>query len=253
MKLQGQVAIVTGAGNGQGRAVSLKFAREGAKVAIVDVEFDAAQETLRQVQKAGGDGLAIKCDVSKEPQVKRAVERTVEKFGRVDILYNNAGAFQKVGDSVDAISEANWHRVLNVNVTGTLLFSKHCIPHMKKAGGGKIVNVASTLGLMSSPGFAAYSTSKHGEVGLTKQMALEYGKFGIRVNAICPGTIDTRMLVASGVVGERRKQMAAGIPLRRIGTPDDIASVALFFASNDSSFVSGCHLPVDGGNCARWG
>jgi NAD(P)-dependent dehydrogenase (short-subunit alcohol dehydrogenase family) len=214
MKLKGQVAIVTGAGNGQGRAVSLRFAREGAKVAAVDVEFDAARETVALVRKAGGDGLAIKCDVSKEEQVQRTVERTVAKFGRIDILYNNAGTFQKTGDRADSLTERQWRRVLDVNLMGTLLFSKYCVPYMKKVGGGKIVNVASTLGLMASPGFAAYVSSKHGEVGLTKQMALEYGADGIRVNAICPGTIDTRMLVASGVTGERR-----GFPCGASGRP----------------------------------
>lgn len=251
MKLKGQVAIVTGAASGQGRAVAIRFAKEGAKVALVDINLAGARETLRMMREAGGEGIAIKCDVSKEPQVKRAVERTVARFGRLDILYNNAGAFQRDGDRADSLTQAQWRRVQDVNLMGTLLFSKYAIPEMKKVGGGKIVNVASTLGLMASEGFAAYVSSKHGEVGLTKQMALEYGPDNIRVNAICPGPIDTPMLAASGLVGEKRKALEARIPLRRVGRPEDIASAALFLVSEDSSFVSGIHLPVDGGGAAR--
>jgi NAD(P)-dependent dehydrogenase (short-subunit alcohol dehydrogenase family) len=238
-RFRDKVVVVTGGAKGIGNATAMAFAREGARVAILDL--DSPSDNL----------FGLKCDVSKEAQVRRAVERTVARFGRLDILYNNAGAFQPDGDRADSLTSAQWHRVLNVNLTGTLLFSKYAVPEMVKAGGGKIVNVASTLGLMASEGFAAYVSSKHGEVGLTKQMALEYGPKNIRVNAICPGPIDTPMLVASGIVGERRRQMEATIPLRRIGTPEDIASAALFFASEDSSFVSGIHLPVDGGGSAR--
>ncbi len=251
MKLRGQVAIVTGAASGQGRAVCVLFAREGAKVAIVDVNHPGSRETLRMVRDAGGEGLAIRCDVTREAQVRRAVARTVARFGRLDILYNNAGAFQRDGDRVDSLTVAQWRRVLDTNLMGTLLFSKHAVPEMARAGGGKIVNVASTLGLMASEGFAAYVSSKHGEVGLTKQMALEYGPRNIRVNAICPGTVDTPMLTEAGVVGEVRRGLEATIPLRRIGTPEEIAKVALFLASEDSSFVSGAHIPVDGGSAAR--
>ena len=251
MKLKGQVAIVTGAGSGQGRAVCVLFAAEGASVAVTDVNYASARETLALLRNAGGTGIAIKCDVTKEAQIRRMVERTVERFGRLDILYNNAGAFFKEADRVDALDQKNWRRIIDTNLMGTYLCSKYAIPEMIKVGGGKIVNVASTLGLGASEGFAAYVSSKHGEVGLTKQMSLEYGPQNIRVNAICPGAIDTPMLTASGVVGERRAMMEQMIPLRRIGTPEDIAKAALFLASEDSSFVSGAHIPVDGGNAAR--
>lgn len=253
MKLRGQVAIVTGAASGQGRAVALMFAREGASVAIVDIDHPGSRETLRSLREAGGAGMTIKCDVTRETQVRRAVERTVARFGHLDILYNNAGMFQRDNDRVDALTLAQWRRIIDTNLTGTMLFSKYAVPEMVKAGGGKIVNVASTLGLMASPGFAAYVSSKHGEVGLTKQMALEYGPSNVRVNAICPGAIDTPMLTASGVVGEVRKGLEATIPLRRVGTPEEIAKVALFLVSEESSFVSGAHIPVDGGSSAGGG
>jgi len=252
MKLAGQVAIVTGAASGQGRAVSILFAQEGAKVAVADINMAGARETVAMIRKNKGKAFAVKCDVTKEPQVKRLVERTVERFGKLTILYNNAGTFRQGADFITNQDLPGWRRVVDVNLTGTFLCCKHGVLEIEKAGGGVIVNVASSLGLTGTNGLMTYVSSKHGEIGLTKELATELGPKNIRVNAICPGPIDTPMLEKSGVVGERRAQMAARLPLRRIGTPEDVAKLALFLVSNDSSYVSGAHIVIDGGTSARY-
>ena len=252
MKLAGQVAVVTGAASGQGRAVSILFAQEGAKVVVADINMDGARETVAMIRKSKGKAFAVKCDVAKEPQVKRMMARAVKRFGKLTILYNNAGTFKQDPDLISTQELDSWRKIIDVNLTGTFLCCKYGAPEIEKAGGGAIVNVASTLGLTGTHGLMTYVSSKHGAIGLTKELATELGPKNIRVNAICPGPIDTPMLEKSGIVGERRAQMAARLPLRRIGTPEDVAKLALFLASSDSSFVSGAHIVIDGGTSARY-
>ena len=257
MKLKNKVAVITGAGSGQGRAVSVLFAREGAKIVVADINEEGGAKTADIIESAGGQALFAPCDVSNVDEVKRLNKKTVDTFGRVDILYNNAARNRPdspVPESVDEMPEEHWLETIGVNLTGYYYCAKYAIQEMLRGGGGVIVNVSSTLGLSGATSQSAYASSKHGVIGLTKSMALDYGPKGIRVNAICPGPIDTpRLAKHQGVyVGDDYKSRLAGhVPLQRIGQPEEIATVALFLASEDSSYVTGAYIPVDGGGAGR--
>jgi NAD(P)-dependent dehydrogenase (short-subunit alcohol dehydrogenase family) len=254
MKLAGKAAIVTGGTYGIGNAIAALFAGEGADVAMAgrgEVKGKAALEALRG---AGGRVIFVKADVSKDVDVRRLVEETKEKFGRIDILVNNAG-INPVGTVLDT-TEETWDRIMAINLKGPFLCCKHVIPHMKEAGGGSIVNIGSINSLMASENEVAYDASKGGVLMFTKATALDFAREKIRVNCICPGAIDTPLLRAifgeSPDPGGMEAAMVKRYPLKRMGAPGDIAKAALFLASDDSSFMTGAAVAVDGGILAGW-
>jgi NAD(P)-dependent dehydrogenase (short-subunit alcohol dehydrogenase family) len=242
-KLDGKVALITGAASGIGRATALLFAKEEAKIAVADYVPAGGQETVRMIQKAGGDAVFIEADVSQAANVERMVKTTVNAYGQIDILFNNAGVGQ-TGDSMLETTEDEWDRVLNINLKGVFLCSKYAIPVMLDQGGGVIINTASIAGLVGLPGIPAYGVSKAGVIQLTRMMAAEYGRQNIRVNCICPGAIQTPMTESVSLPMDAYIQVQF---LNRTGQPEDIARAALYLASDDSSFVTGVALVVDGG------
>lgn len=250
--LERKVAIVTGCGSGIGRAVALLLAREGAAVALVDVGARALAATAGDIQSEGGTALAIEADVSRAEACQRAVRAAFETFKRIDVLVNNAGIIRRA--RVTELEEADWDRVMGVNVKSVFLMSKYALPIMAANGGGAIINTASGWGLAGGPRAAVYCASKGAVVLLTKAMAIDHGPQGIRVNCICPGDTDTPMLRAEAQqTGETEEQFlrdAARRPLGRIGQPQEIAQAVLYLASPASSFVTGAALVVDGGGLA---
>ncbi len=251
-RLQGKVALLTGAASGIGRASALLFAKEGAAVGVVDVNEKAGKEVAKEITSQGGQAFFIPADVTRAADCEHAVRRAAEKFGALHILFNNAGIIRRA--SVLDLSEADWDRVMEVNVKSIFLMSKCAIPLIEKSGGGSIINTASGWGLAGGPKAAAYCASKGAVVLLTKAMAIDHGPQKIRVNCICPGDTDTPMLRSEaqqlGVVAAQFLQEASQRPLRRVGTPEEIAQAALYLASDAASFVTGATLVVDGGGLA---
>jgi NAD(P)-dependent dehydrogenase (short-subunit alcohol dehydrogenase family) len=246
-KFAGKVAFVTGAANGIGRAAALAFAREGASVVAADVSEQGNQETARMVEELGGRALAVRCDVTRAEDVKAALDKTVEAFGRLDIAFNNAGSEQPVTATAD-LTEDEWDRVVSINLRSVFLCMKYQIPLMLKHGGGSIVNTSSGAGVKGFAGQAAYSAAKHGVIGLTKAAALDYAKFNIRVNAVCPGIIDTPMMQRfTEGTPEGRERVIAQEPVGRMGTPEEIAEAVLWLCSDTAGFVIGHALVIDGG------
>ena len=246
--LKGKVAIVTGGASGIGRATAILFAREGAKIVIADYNPKGSQETREMIKEEGGKATFIETDVSKPGDVERMVEETVRIYGRLDILFNNAG----IGETakVTEASLDHWERVLAINLRGVFLGCKYAIPKMIENGGGSIIDNASILAEVGFSEAAAYSASKHGVVGLTKTIALDYAADGIRANTVCPGFIRTPM-VTEGLDQQTREYIATLHPLARMGEPEEVAEAALFLASERSSFITGTCLFVDGGYTAR--
>jgi len=246
-KLDNKVAIVTGAGSGIGKATALLFAREGARVIVAD-HSGAEEETAREI---GDAALAVRVDVSRSADVRAMIAAAGGRFGRLDILFNNAGIEGAQAPTADC-SEENFDRVIAVNLKGVFLGMKYALPAMLASGGGAIINNASVAGLVGFPGIPAYCASKGGVIQLTKTAALEYATQGIRVNAICPGVIWTPMVARlTGDSAEARAQFAQLEPVGRMGQPEEVAALALFLAGDESSFVTGAALPVDGGFVAR--
>jgi NAD(P)-dependent dehydrogenase (short-subunit alcohol dehydrogenase family) len=252
-RLAGKVAIITGAGSGIGRAAASLFAQEGAKVAVVDIDDEAGGAVSRAIKERGGDAIFIHTDVTVADEVKRMADAVAAAFRRVDVLYNNAGIV-RLG-SVEEIAESDWDLVMNVNLKGVYLCSKFVIPLMKQAGGGSIINAGSTVSFVGSPRSAPYCASKGGLLVLTKQMALDYAPFNIRVNAICPGVTDTpfaaQVYAAAADPAEARRQSERARPLGRLAKPEEVARAALFLASDESSLAMGSALVVDGGYTAQ--
>jgi NAD(P)-dependent dehydrogenase (short-subunit alcohol dehydrogenase family) len=250
--LAGKVGLVTGAGSGIGRATAVAMATEGAAgVMVADVDADGGQETVALVEKAGAPARFVATDVTDSAAVAGLVQATVDAFGRLDCAHNNAGVSGPVASLAD-YDEAEWHRVLAVNLTGVFLGMRHQIPAMLATGGGAIVNTSSGAGVVGTPGLAPYVASKHGVLGLTKVAAMEYGRAGIRVNAVCPGTTRTPMLadyLASDPAAEKR--MAVLSPAGRLGEPEEVAAAVVWLCSDAASFVSGHALLVDGGAVSR--
>lgn len=248
MTLTGKVALVTGGSSGIGRASALALAREGAQVVVSDVNVDGGEETVEHVRAAGGEAVFIEADVSRGTEVAAMVAAAVMAFGRLDCAVNNAGISGEMIGKVDEIDEATFDKIVSVNLKGVWLCMKHEIPYMLEQEGGVIVNMASVAGLIGSPRGAAYSASKHGVIGLTKSAAVEYARRNIRVNAVCPAFTDTPMV--RGVI-EKDANMeqitVRAIPMRRLGTPEEIAEGVVWLCSDASSFVTGHALVMDGG------
>ena len=252
-EFDGKVVIVTGAANGMGRATALAFARAGARVAIADLDDVAGHSTLEAMRAAGGHGLFVKADVAQGEACRRVVQETVDTFGGVDVLFNNVGIQPQASyGNVEETTEAIWDAIMGVNLRSYFLMAKYTIPELRRRGGGVIVNNASVQGLQSMKGVPAYAASKGGVLSLTRQLAVEYAAEGIRVLAICPGTIDTEMVRASARnepdgLEAALARYGRSHPLGRIGTGTDIANVVLFLASDKASFMTGEYVCVDGG------
>jgi|SRR5579872_933805 len=254
-RVEGKTAIITGGAGGIGRATALLFSGEGAAVSVVDLDEQAGGELVREISASGGRAMFERCDVTRDNDCRRVVEHTVEQFGAIHILFNNAGIIRRA--SILEVSEREWDAVMAVNVKSIFLMSRLVIPIMAKAGRGSIINTASGWGLAGGAKAAAYCASKGAVILLTKAMAIDHGAQNIRVNAICPGDTDTALLRNEAAqLGEQEGRFLADSakrPLGRLGRPEEIAQAALYLASDESSFVTGTTLVIDGGGLAGTG
>jgi NAD(P)-dependent dehydrogenase (short-subunit alcohol dehydrogenase family) len=255
-QIEGKVSIITGAGSGIGRATAVLFADEGAKVCVADLSEEGGRKTCDMIAEKFGSGRSIfvKVDVSDENDIKNMIKNAVEEFGKLDVIFNNAGIYE--WNSVEEIPTDVWDRIIAVNLRGAFLGTKYAVPHLKKTR-GVIVNTSSSLGVAGALESAAYSASKHGIIGLTKSSALDLAQYKIRVNCICPGSIDTSMQAREFGRMENpekgRKAYDKIYPMGRIGKPDEVARLVLFLASDNSSFITGTANLIDGGLFAQWG
>jgi NAD(P)-dependent dehydrogenase (short-subunit alcohol dehydrogenase family) len=252
-RLDGKVALITGGGSGMGRVASSLFAREGARVALTDVNDEAGVQAAKEIQASGGESLFVHADVSREDDAREMVRAAIEAFGRLDVLYNNAGVMLAEDGSIDATDESVWDRTLAINVKGVAFGCKFGIPAMIASGGGSIINVASFVAWMgAATSQTAYTASKGAVVSMTREIAVEYARRGIRCNALCPGPIDTPLLAELLSDPERRRRRFVHIPMGRLGQAEELAKAALFLASDDSSYMTGASLVVDGGITAAY-
>lgn len=245
--LADKVAIVTGGSSGIGRACAVAFAREGAKVVVADLNISEGEKTVQLVKEAGSDGVFVATDVSKEAEVKALTEKTIAVFGRLDYGVNNAGIEQEITPLTEQ-TESTFDKIISVNLKGVWLCMKYQLSEILKNGGGAIVNISSVAGLVGFPNISIYAASKHAVLGLTKSAALEYAKSGIRINAICPGAIETPMLSGFIENNEELKQQVINMhPIGRFGKPEEIAEGVIWLCSSKASFVTGHSLVIDGG------
>jgi NAD(P)-dependent dehydrogenase (short-subunit alcohol dehydrogenase family) len=248
-RLTGKAALVTGGGTGIGKAIALAFAREGAKVAVAGRRMEKLEETMAEMKKHGGEPLAVQCDVANAADAERAVGETTEAFGSLNVLVNSAGVLSAT--TVEGISEEQWDRLIDINLKGPFLMSRAVLAEFRRAGGGAIVNIGSVLGLVAMKDRAAYCASKGGLTLLTKAMALDHAHENVRVNCICPSIVETELVAglfaASEAGAAAKKARIAGIPLGRMGRPEDVAEMAVFLASEESSWVTGTAIALDGG------
>lgn len=248
MRLQDKVVLITGSAGGMGKAAAELFAREGASIIVSDVLADEGEETAHAIRDAGGKAIFVKADVSQEDEVQHMVARGIDAFGRIDVLYNNAGIMPADDGGVTDLSEAVWDRIMDVNLKSAFFCTKHVVPHMIKQKKGSIINVASFVALMGcTVPQDAYTASKGGMIALTKSFAVQYGPHGIRCNAICPGPIETPLLRVLWTSEEARDLRLNRIPLGRFGEINDIIYMALYLASDESSWTTGAWLVIDGG------
>jgi NAD(P)-dependent dehydrogenase (short-subunit alcohol dehydrogenase family) len=255
MSLNGKVILVTGAGTGLGHAAALRSAREGARLSLLDVDAAALERSRAAIlaEAAGAEILTFTADVSQETEVREYVEQTVGHFGRIDGLYNNAG-IEGEQNPVDAYTSEGFDRVISINLKGVFFGMKHALPHLKAQGSGAIVNAASVGGIRAVPNLVGYGAAKHAVAGMTKQAAIEYGQFGVRVNAIAPGAIMTEMIKGSliKIAGEDGweefgQEFVSVNPMKRFGEPHEVANLVGFLLSDESSFINGAVIPIDGG------
>jgi NAD(P)-dependent dehydrogenase (short-subunit alcohol dehydrogenase family) len=249
MRLQDKVTIITGGASGMGRVAARMFCAEGAKVAVADVTEQAAQSVVDELKAAGGEAIAVVADVSMEPDARRMVDETIEAFGRVDVLYNNAGIMPEADHSVIDTSVEDWDRVMAVNVRGVFLGCKYAIPRMVEQGSGSVINISSFVALIgcSNPQ-DAYTASKGAVLALTKSLAVQFAPKGVRTNAICPGPVETPLLMDWLVKDEEAKRIRlARNPTGRFGKPEEIVHMAIYLASDESRWTNGAAMVVDGG------
>lgn len=246
--LQDKVALVTGAGDGIGRAIALRYARDGAQVVVAEIDAAKGQATVQQIVAAGGRALLVPADVRRSSEHGRLIDRILAEYGRLDIACNNAGIS---GAMVPAatMTDAQWQEVIDLNLSGVFFGVRAQVNAMLKTGGGAIVNIASILGAVGFETTVAYTAAKHGVVGLTKTIALEYGPQGIRINAVGPTFTNTSWL--DNLPPEAQAQLIARHPLRRFGTVEDVAALVAFLSGSDSAYITGCYYPVDGGYLAQ--
>ncbi|MFS0557770.1 SDR family NAD(P)-dependent oxidoreductase [Brevibacillus sp. 179-C9.3 HS] len=249
-RLAEKVAIITGGGTGIGKTTAIRFAKEGAKVIVTDINLDSASQTVAEIKEAGGEAIAIAHDVSREEQWQQVVEATIQQYGKVDILFNNAGIYMI--KPLAEITLEEWNRLMAINVTGVFLGMKHTMPVMAKQQGGSVINASSIAGLFGAPGHVLYGASKGAVRIMSKDAAMEYAAHGVRVNSIHPGYIDTGMVsYASETTKHSKAELAQATPTGRLGTVDDVSNMVLFLASDESSHVTGAEFVIDGGATAR--
>ena len=256
MRLEGKVALVTGGGSGIGRASAEAFAREGARVVVADLSESNALETAAKIGEGGGEAATAIGDVTDGADAEAMVRAAVDRYGRLDVLLNSAGITSRHGSLKDASPEEAWDKVIDINLKGTWMVSWHAVPEMERSGGGSIVNLASTMALVGYPvgigdGFNPYPPSKGGVIQFTRTLALAYARKGIRVNCLCPGYIATSLTADLRANDETRRLTLDRTPMGRYGLPEEVANAALFLASDESSFITGSPLIVDGGYTAQ--